>query len=1284
MNVKALGLADSGAGGYVFIRRKFALQLSRRMGIPFEQPGDSLKLSGYDGKEGNEIREVFRCTLDVQGRRILDTPMVVTEMSHDIILGREWFAHQDVLIDCKRRRLIWPDKRRQYIATHELQLPRDDLVESKASPEHQQDADRRDRAIDAQPVPPPRRILPRPPVGKQTHNLHCREAVKRMNRELGLRDEKPPCTPTMDTKSSRAIDELRRVDVALIGGVGFHLGMKRKDNEFFVTSLYEVDRIIEEKQRVTEQSDETETEDEMLRRTVPPEYHDLIDIFSKAGSDQLPPHRPYDHKIKLIGDVPLGYHPLYHQTVEELRTLKEYLRDNLDKGFIEHSSAPFASPILFVKKPSGALRFCIDYRKLNELTEKDRYPLPLLDETLARISRAKVFTKLDIRQAFHRIRMDPASEELTTFRTRYGQYKCKVLPFGLTNGPATYQRYMNDVLFEYLDNFCTAYLDDIIIYSEDVTEHELHVRKVLERLRQAGLQVDIKKCEFSVTRTKYLGFIISTDGIEVDPEKVTVVRNWPYPKTVKGVQAFLGFCNFYRRFISGYGAIAKPLNQCTRKDQVFEFDAQCKAAFDKLRDALTTAPILVHYQPDHESMLETDASDGTVAGVLSQKQPDGLWRPVAYFSKTMIPAECNYTIHDKEMLAIIRAFEEWRAELEGLAEPLKVYSDHKALEYFMTKKQLTARQARWAELLSQYHFKIQYHSAAKNQKADALTRREDDVAQQDALKKEYRDQIMLPAENLSSRVQKELLKSVTTVAPVIQDDPASLLLTDRILQANRTSPTLQEMRDRAATAEDDIYTLLDGLLLVKGCVVVPDQDDLRMLIIREAHDQKATAHPGRKKTIRVLRNRYYWKGITGDIEQYVRNCHTCRRTHVPRDKTPGLLHPLPIPSRPWQHISMDFKSFPPSKSGFDSILVVVDRLGKRPISVPCHKTTTARELAALFITHVWRHYGPPDTIVSDRGPQFISAFWKEFCGVLGIKLKLSTAEQPQTDGQTEIVNQYIDQRLRPFVNYYQDDWDELLPIVDFAQASLPHEAIGQSSFQTELGFEPRTSFDWKPIQDVTFATERLNREEAQEHTRRIQQAWELARTDMQLAQDRYSKQANKTRRPVDFDVGDKVWVSAKTWRTERPSKKLDYQQLGPYEIIAKEGHSFRLDLPPNIKVHPVFHASKLRKDSNDPLPGQRLDEGLPIVVEGGQEWEVDKILGVRVVRKQLRYRVQWVGYDTDADEYLPEDLNHAPLALKAFHDEYPDLPGPPKNLGYWLTCALEDKWPAKRRNDNSA
>jgi len=252
------------------------------------------------------------------------------------------------------------------------------------------------------------------------------------------------------------------------------------------------------------------------------------------------------------------------------------------------------------------------------LTRKDQYPLPLIEETLARLSKARIFTKLDIRQAFHRIRIHPDSEELTTFRTRYGAYKCKVMPFGLTNGPATYQRFMNDVLFDYLDDFCTAYLDDILIYSENELDHQEHVRKVLLRLREAGLQADIKKSEFSVRRTKYLGFIISTEGIEVDPEKTETIRNWEPPTTVRGIQSFLGFCNFYRKFILNYGRIARPLTALTRKENPFFWDARCRAAFTELKNRLVDVLLLVYFNLQYELIVETDASDRVFGGVLLQ------------------------------------------------------------------------------------------------------------------------------------------------------------------------------------------------------------------------------------------------------------------------------------------------------------------------------------------------------------------------------------------------------------------------------------------------------------------------------------------------------------------------------------------------------------------------------------------------------------------------------------------------------------------------------------------
>ena len=305
-------------------------------------------------------------------------------------------------------------------------------------------------------------------------------------------------------------------------------------------------------------------------------------------------------------------------------------------------------------------------------------------------------------------------------------------------------------------------------------------------------------------RTKYLRFIISTDGIEVDPEKIEAIQSWQVPATVKGVQSFLGFCNFYRRFIREYGRIVKPLVRLTRKEIPFLFDQGCRTAFEELKKRLTTAPVLGHYDPLRQSMLELDASDGVVAGILSQlDETDQQWHPIAYFSKTMNPAEYNYEIHDKEMLAIVRALEQWRAELEGLPSQIQILSDHKALEYFMTKRQLTARQARWAEILSRFNLQITYRPGKQNQGADALTRRKQDTDSQGEVMVESRMQIMLKLENLDPRIIQELPPQDTQLAPL---DSAPLDLIDRILQANRTSESLAEYR-RKATDEQQGWQL---------------------------------------------------------------------------------------------------------------------------------------------------------------------------------------------------------------------------------------------------------------------------------------------------------------------------------------------------------------------------------------------------------------------------------------------------------------------------------------------
>ena len=462
---------------------------------------------------------------------------------------------------------------------------------------------------------------------------------------------------------------------------------------------------------------------------VPSWLADYADVFDIAKAGVLPAHSQHSHAIELEGGQP-PYGPLYNLSVKELEVLRAYLDDALLKGWIRPSTSPAGAPILFVPKKDGGLRLCVDYRGLNKVTKKNRYPLPLISETLDRLVGAKKFTKLDLKDAYHRLRIKEGDEWKTAFRTRYGHFEYLVMPFGLTNAPSTFQAYINHALSDLLDTVCVVYLDDILIFSHDESKHHEHVKMVLERLRKHGLYANLKKCQFETSLVEFLGFIVDTDGIKMDPSRVSAIKDWPAPSSVRELQVFLGFANFYRRFVTHYSKIVAPMTDLLKGGGAdFAWGDRQRKAFDEIKAAFTQAPILRHFDPTLPIFVETDASGFAIAVIISQPfTAEGLSKgarhPIAFWSRKLSPAEANYETHDAELLAIVQAFKQFRHYLEGSAYPVTVLSDHNNLRYFMTTKELNGRQARWAERLARFDFRI-LHRPGKTNPADAPSRRPD-------------------------------------------------------------------------------------------------------------------------------------------------------------------------------------------------------------------------------------------------------------------------------------------------------------------------------------------------------------------------------------------------------------------------------------------------------------------------------------------------------------------------------------------------------------------------------
>lgn len=982
----------------------------------------------------------------------------------------------------------------------------------------------------------------------------------------------------------------------------------------------------------------------------PSEYEEFKDVFYPSTSDVLPSHTVHDHSILLIDNQQPPFGPMYSLSEAEQVELRHYVNTNLANGLIQPSKSPAGAPILFVKKKDNSLRLCVDYRGLNSITVKDRYPLPIINDLLDSLGKAVIFTKLDLKNAYHLIRIKEGDEWKTAFRTRFGHFEYKVMPFGLCNAPATFQRMIQSLLAPYLDNFVVVYLDDILIFSADVGSHKNHVQKVLQVLQHNHLYVSLKKCEFGVRQTTFLGFLVGNQSVRVDDTKIGTVQHWPTPTTLRQVQSFVGFCNFYRRFIHKFSELARPLTLLSRKSQPFHWLADQQASFDLLKEKLTSAPILRSYDSTARTILETDASGYAIAAIISQLHEQKL-HPIAFHSRQLTSAESHYDTHDRELLAIIDALKVFRHYLQG-HDPFQIITDHQNLTYFTKSKKLNRRQANWSSKLADFHFEIIYKPGTTN-KADALSRRED--FRGDTLTEP--DSALLPL-SLFKPVHALILADpsirdnwLVRIKEGYDTDP----LTSEILRysdnpdAFEDSPNLEELQK---------FIVQDGLILRDRRVTLADDLDLKKEILQENHDSVLSGHPGSKKTLESVKRGYYWFRMQKEIAQYTSTCEVCNRSKPSRSKPKGLLKPLPVPARPWSSISMDFITNLPSSQGHETILVVVDRLTKMASFIPCVGTKpNGLYTARLVFDNIFRHHGLPSDIVSDRDSVFTSGFWQALAELLHINTNLSTAYHPQTDGQTERVNAVLEQYLRAYVNFSQDDWIIFLTSAEFSYNNSWHSSIKTTPFYANYGFHP--SMDSKRINDLVSPC-------AEDLIKELHHVQEDCKENMRLASQRHQMFADRFRAPTPhYETGQRVWLNARNVRTIRPTKKLDNKKIGPFEIIQKVGtHAYKLQLPPSIKIHPVFHVSLLELyrpptfiENDDPaIP-------LPVVTEGVETDKVAELIADTAGPiNDRRYRIRWLGLSLEHDSWVPgTDLIMRPgtrKMLQDYHLAHPELGEP--------------------------
>lgn len=855
--------------------------------------------------------------------------------------------------------------------------------------------------------------------------------------------------------------------------------------------------------------------------------------------------------------------------------ITKQLKVMLENGIIEEANSPWAAPVVLAKKKDGTWRFCVDYRRLNNQTKKDSYPLPRIDDTLDALGgeSAKIFSTMDVASGYWHIPVEEADKEKTAFTCRNGVYQFKVLPFGLTGAPGAFCRAMDDTLRGLLFKICLVFVDDLVVFSPDFETHKKDLETVFHQLNKSGFSLKLSKCYFFQERIEYLGFVIETGRITVDPKKVKAIEDYAPPTNLKSLQRFLGMVQWYRRFIQGFANIAAPLFELLKtneKNIPWEINVEGtpqNEAFTELKKSLMKYPILRLPDFKKEFVVIPDASGYGAGGVLAQ-EIDGFEHPIHFVSKKMDEKLRGSHSYEKETYALIVCLKAFEHYLYG--SQFKVITDCRALSCWNTTKKISPKAERWLQYIQSFDIRFEHRAGEKIKTSDALSRDERHKTTED-------------------QAEEETLIRIRQISTVVNTNTLGLGGNEiaKAQQNHRRTQEIIELLKGGKTPEDEKHKKLlleksQGYVLAGGILCkAPKKEEfgrlkpyippgpIRNRILQALHNDPLAGHQGHQRTLERIASRYEWESIRKDVYDHVRNCSSCNINKKLGRKRESALQPIEV-TTPWQEMQMDFIGpLPETKKGKTYILTMVDLFTKE-IEIVATKLANSETAKAKFKKRIITRKGVPNRVMTDNGSHFAGVF-QEYLDELAINHDRALPYQHNTMGLVERTNRTVEEAIRHYVNKKKSNWDEALPDIQFALNTAVTKSHGSSAFLLNHGREPKL-----PIQnqlDRGDRNESITTPPAVEH---IPELLERAKKRIQEYQAKVREEVTKNRNIDEFKVGETVM------RVKHMSEnKLDRRTYGPYRIVRR-----MKDRPANYVIENPYVGkdSEETQHTNDLLP----------------------------------------------------------------------------------------------------